>query len=125
MILAERTHNQDVIKFATRGVNWADVFFTAPGVFLVLIDGVVLSEKHGGLTTSWILAALVLFSISGIIWVLSLIPAQDKMVRLANSPKSLPNSFYRVLHKWYFWGIVATILPLASMVLMVAQPKLW
>ncbi|HET7528763.1 MAG TPA: DUF2269 family protein [Candidatus Saccharimonadales bacterium] len=125
MIWAERSKNQDVIKFAVRGVNWADVFFTVPGVFLILDNGVILSEKHGGIGTSWITAALILFTISGIIWVLTLIPAQDKMVRMSTSAAALPKNFYNILHRWYFWGIVATILPLISLVLMVAKPKLW
>ena len=31
----------------------------------------------------------------------------------------------QMTHRWYFWGLVATLLPLASLVLMVTKPKLW
>lgn len=35
MFMAERTINPDVMRFAVRMVNWADVFFTVPGIFLI------------------------------------------------------------------------------------------
>src|SRR6266540_741565 len=45
MLLAERNGNEPSIRFAAIGVNWADVFFTAPGVILLLGNG-LRSEEH-------------------------------------------------------------------------------
>ena len=72
--------------------------------------------------TAWIRIALLLFTFSGVIWVAALIPIQNRLARWADTPGSLPVSFFTALHWWYFWGLVATLLPLVSMVLMVVKP---
>ena len=134
MILAERTRETSVIYFASRTVNRADVLFTGPGVILVLLNGLALAESRwGGWTrfyeNSWIAMALILFGLSGIVWVSFLLRYQYRLVRLsAHAVKAgdqLPAEFDRVLHKWYIWGSIATILPLVSLYLMVVKPTFW
>jgi uncharacterized membrane protein len=70
----------------------------------------------------WIRIALILFILSGVVWVVALIPIQDRLARWAETPGALPVSFFRALHWWYLWGVVATLLPLGSMILMVVKP---
>ena len=129
MFLAEKSKNVSIIQFGTKAVNWMDVFFTAPGAALILLTGLLQAPHHGGVyTQSWILAGLILFSLSGLIWLMFLIPNQQRLITLSNNlTKSgkLPSKFYSVLHRWYFWGIAATILPIISLVIMVLKPKLW
>ena len=36
MFMAERTNNPDVMRFAVRMLNWADVFSTVPGIFFII-----------------------------------------------------------------------------------------
>jgi len=123
MLLAERKGNDASIRFAAVAVNWADVFFTAPGVILLLGNGILLSQQWGGLYhAAWIRIALLLFTLSGAVWVAALIPLQNRLARWAETPGSLPSSFHEALHWWYFWGVVATLLPLGSMILMVVKP---
>ena len=123
MALAEQTHDRKTLRFAAEAVNWADMFFTAPGVFLLLTNGFVMAIALNGLPKfHWVLAALALFTLSGIVWVVCLIPDQHRLIALADEGDA---SFGHVLHRWYFWGIVATILPLLSLVLMVVKPALW
>ncbi len=120
MLLAERTRDPAVLRFAARAVNWADVFFTGPGVVLVLWNGLVLAPHWGGIYgTSWITAALGLFALSGIVWVIFLIPYQHRLIQRSG------DEFLQILHRWYFWGIIATILPLISLALMATKPPLW
>ncbi len=45
MLMAERTNNFDVMRFAAKTVNWADVYFTVPGIFLIISNGDILSEQ--------------------------------------------------------------------------------
>jgi uncharacterized membrane protein len=124
MYLAERSGNEPSIRFAAVTVNWADVFFTAPGVILLLGNGILLSQTWGGLyQATWIKVALILFTISGVVWVAALIPTQDRLARWAEISGPLPVAFFSALHRWYFWGIVATLLPLGSMILMVVKPS--
>lgn len=126
MFSAERTGDESVIKFGAKITHWADVWFTAPGALLLLVNGLVMAERWGGLTNShWIIAALVLFTLSGIIWWAFLIPVQNWFVKISWERSLLPPEFYKKLHQWYFWGVIATILPALSMFLMVLKPTLW
>lgn len=130
MALAEASKKNSVIQFGARAVNWMDVFFTAPGVALILLTGWLQAAHHGGIDKeSWIQVGLILFSLSGVIWLAMLIPDQHRLITLSSDEKikndQLPKEFYKVLHRWYFWGVIATILPLISLVIMILKPKLW
>ena len=131
MRLAERTKEPAVMHFASRGVNWADAFFTGPGVLLILLNGLALAAARWGgvLETSWITAALALFALSGMAWAGFLLRYQHSLIRLSGdsigSGSQLPEDFVGVLHRWYAWGVVATVLPFISLFLMVVKPELW
>lgn len=114
MIMAEQTNNSDVLRFAVRTVNWADVSFTVPVIFLLVTNGDISSEQWGGVFhVSWIVASLGLFAFSGILWVFLLLRYQNSLISLSISLNQAKHSseFFAVLHKWYFWGAVATVLP--------------
>jgi uncharacterized membrane protein len=114
------------LRFAAGALNWADVVFTAPGIFLLLVNGFILAyAAWGGLTQSWIIAALMLFILSGLIWAVFLIPLQARLIALSSSADALPATFFSALRRWYVWGTVATITPLVSLFLMVFKPQLW
>lgn len=130
MFLAEKSKSVPVIQFAVRAVNWMDVIFTGPGVALVLLTGLIQAGHHGGVDKeSWIQAGVALFSLSGVIWLVFLIPDQHRLISLSSQKQlkknKLEKKFYLCLHRWYFWGIVATILPLISLLIMILKPKLW
>ncbi len=128
LFMAERTHNQDVMRFAARMVNWADVFFTVPGIFLLIANGDILSEQWGGVFhVSWIVVSLVSFVLSGIVWLGLLLRYQNRLVLLADSLHEEEGSsdFFATLHKWYKWGVTATVLPLISLILMFLKPDVW
>src|SRR5512143_3211130 len=104
MFMAERTNNSDVMRFAARMVNWADVFFTVPGIFLLITNGDILSEQWGGVfNVSWIVTSLVLFVFSGIVWIGLLLRYQNSLITLSESMPGEKNSleFFNFLHKWY------------------------
>jgi uncharacterized membrane protein len=48
MFLAERNGETAVLRFASRVVNWADVAFTAPGIILIAIGGLTISNNRWG-----------------------------------------------------------------------------
>lgn len=129
MLMVERTREPSVMRFGARTVNWADVFFTAPGVIMVLLTGEVLATQWGGfIKESWITAGLGLFILSGVVWVAFLIRYQHTLIKISADfvDSGRPSKdFSRVLHKWYFWGVIATISPLLSLIVMVIKPKLW
>jgi uncharacterized membrane protein len=129
MAMAEQSRQKATLHFASKVVNWADVFFTAPGVLLTLANGQILATAAwGGLSASWLALAFGLFILSGIVWVGFLVRYQNRLIQLSAEPagagEPLPEAFFQVLHHWYAAGIVATVLPLISMVLMVFKPQL-
>ena len=102
MFLAEKSRSISIIQFATRAINWMDVFFTAPGVALLLLGGLMLAPSHGGLyKQSWIIVGMGLFSLSGIIWLIFLIPDQHRLISLSNESlikkDKLSEKFFKVL----------------------------
>src|SRR3712207_5607052 len=117
LVLAEQTRNTATLHFAAKAVNWADVFFTAPGILLLLTNGQIMATAAwGGVTASWIMLALGLFALSGLMWAGFLLRYQQRLIQLSAQPAGseapLPAAFFRVLHSWYIAGTVATISPL-------------
>lgn len=130
MLLAERTRSIPVIHFSAKAVIRADFLFTLPGVLLLVINGVVMVvARWGGWDAfhqiSWVTIALALFIASGVIWVGALIPAQHRMAVFSDPtayPDSPPSQFTAAIRRWYFWGVLAILLPVASLYLMVHKP---
>lgn len=122
MYWAERTRDKEVITFAAQMVNWADVFFTGPGVILLLLNGLEMASHCDkcsmGLATPWIEASLTLFIVAGILWAV-LIVYQNTLMRGLNGNSQ---GFYKTLHQWYVVGIIDTIIPLVILAFMVMKP---
>lgn len=126
MLLAERSGSVPVVRFAARVVNWMDVYLTAPASVLLIAFGVTLTRAHDAFTAGWLVVGVALFGLSGLIWLVRLIPDQQRMITLSESATDkLPAEFTPILHRWYVWGAIATILPLITLALMVRQPTLW
>lgn len=130
MSQARRTQNAQVLHFASRSVMRADTMFTIPGILLILVPGLLTVGPWGGFPgASWAELALALFLLAGVIWLAVLLRLQKRMVRLSQeaveSSSELGESFYRAASQWMMWGGIATLLPLATLYLMVYKPKLW
>lgn len=126
MVVTEQSGDRAALRVAAGALNWADVVFTAPGIFLLLVNGFILAyAAWGGLAQSWIVLALALFILSGVVWAVFLIPLQTHLIALSSQSDALPVAFFSTLRRWYIGGAVATISPLASLVLMVFKPRLW
>ena len=127
MYFASRTQDQKITNFAAKITNRMDVFFTGPGVILLLSNGLWLAKSWGVppvgfLNVGWILIALVLFVLSGLIW-FYLIYLQEKFIR-STEGNTYPNEFRPLMKQWLIWGTVAILLPLISMALMVLKPAI-
>lgn len=126
MTLAMFTRQVKVLHFAAKGVNMADILFTIPGVLLLFINGLVMAPVFGGgnvLGASWVVAALALFIVSGVVWGGFLLRYQFQLVDLSATGDTVSPEFNRALMKWTGWGILATILPIISLVIMVFKPS--
>ena len=123
-VLADRTNNYFVIRFATRLVNVTDTVFTGVGATLLLVTGHLLAGSYGGiLSNDWILWSYVLFGISGAIWIAVLVPIQFKQAKMLrmSSTEEIPGEYYRLARIWSLAGALATLLPLPAVYLMVSK----
>lgn len=127
---ALRTRDPRLIAHAMDGVIRSDRLFTMPGVVVIIASG-VLAAMRGGfpiLGTGWILWALVLFGISGAVFMARLGPLQRRMRDFAGAGAAVGNfdlaAYERLSKQWDFWGAVATIAPLVALALMVLKPAI-
>lgn len=125
--MADRNGDPLVIAFAQRQVTLTDYVFTAGGAALVLIGGVAMSAIAGLQTQFWVLLGAGLFTLSGIIWAVILIPVQIKQAQMAKAftrNEPIPKDYLKLNQRWIVWGLIATLLPLANLYVMVFKPSL-
>lgn len=127
---ALQTRDARLIAHAMDGVIRSDRLFTMPGVFVIIGSG-VLAAMQGGfplLRTGWIAWSLVLFGISGAVFMARLAPLQRRMRDFAQAGAAAGNfdlaAYERLSKQWDFWGAVATLAPLGALALMVLKPAI-
>jgi uncharacterized membrane protein len=125
---AARTRDPRLLAHAVDGIIRSDRLFTIPGVVVIIVSGVV-TAMIGGLPilrTPWILWSLVLFSVSGLVFVLRVAPLQVQLRALAQAGVEQGGldwtRYQRLAHTWELWGAVALLTPIAALVLMVLKP---
>ncbi len=125
--MADRTGDAKTIAFAQRLVTLTDWLFTAGGVALILVGAYGMAAvgdldlRH----TAWLVWGQAIFVVSGIIWVVVLIPTQIVQARQARAfadGGTIPDSYWRLSRRWLIWGTVATLVPLANLYFMVFKP---
>lgn len=125
-VLADRTGDLAVIRYATRTVNLTDIFFTFGGIVILLGAGHAIAPEYGGVAANrWILWSYILLIASGLIWALVLLPVQIGQTRLLNklgSQDSIPDRYWKLATLWAVAGTVASVLPVIAIYLMVAKP---
>jgi len=125
-IMADRTRDLAVVRFAVRATNWADVFFTFGGVVLLSVAGRSLAAQSGMPDVPWLRWAYGLFAATGLLWLGVLIPLQRAQAKLlAPLPRdaAIPARYWHLSRIWAAAGTVATLLPLAIVWLMAAKPS--
>ena len=126
-MIAEKTKDPDKIAFAFKGIIKADRYFTVPGVIAITLFGFGLA-MHAGyplLRTGWILWSIILFTISGIVFMVKLVPLQKQLAALASDKENFNwDDYHKLSKQWDFWGYVALITPWLATILMVLKPNL-
>ena len=129
-VMADRTGDYRVIAYAQRQVTLTDWVFTAGGVVIVLLAGFgmvghmnsdVMAEIS---STRWLWWGYHLFLLSGVIWVLVLIPCkiiQASMAHRFAETGEIPAKYWLYGRIWLWFGILATIIPLANLYWMVVK----
>ncbi len=129
--MADRTDDFRTIAFAQRQVTVTDWIFTFGGVTILLISAFGMAAHMGGdvmetiYSQRWMKWGYYLFLISGVIWVLVLLPVQILQARMAKKfavDGKIPDRYWLYGRIWVVFGILATIIPLANLYWMVAKP---
>ena len=127
---AARTRDARLLAHTMDGIIKSDRLFTIPGVVVIVATG-ILAAVAGGLPllrTGWILWTLVLFTLSGLIFMAFVGPLQRRLLALAQAGAGMGGFDYegyaKVARRWEFWGAAALLTPSAGLVLMVLKPAL-
>jgi len=125
---ADRTGDPSIVRHTIAGLIGADRWFTIPGVVLILVGGFGAAVVGGLplLRTPWILAGIILFTISGIAYMARVVPLQRAMLNLARtgteSGKFDWDGYRSLSRQWNVWGTVALLTPALAMIAMIAKP---
>lgn len=127
---AARTRDPGLLAHTMSGIIRSDRIFTIPGVVGIVGFGIV-AAIHGHLPllrTGWILWTLVLFGISGVVFMARVVPLQRQLLAEAEGGArtgTFEYARYRALAvRWELWGAIALLTPFAGLVLMVLKPAL-
>ena len=118
-VMADRTQNPQIIAFAQRQVTLTDFVFTAGGAAILLGAGMAnVGIHHMDFSSKWLTQGMLMFVLSGIIWVAILIPTQAKQAKLAREfakTNKIPESYWKLCTRWNVFGAIAVILPLINL----------
>jgi len=123
---ADKTNNLSIVSFTMKGIISSDRWFTIPGVIIITGAGIsaALQNHIPIIRTGWIFWPIILFTFSGIVFSIRLVPLQKKIYELTcNTVQENFNwQLYRKnLLKWERWGLIALIFPLIALILMVLK----
>ena len=73
------------------------------------------------ITTGWILWSIILFVISGAVFMGRVVPIQKKLIALTASSDFNQAEYQALSKQWDLWGTIATVAPLIAVILMVLK----
>jgi uncharacterized membrane protein len=125
--IADNTRRREIIAHTLRGLIRADRWFTIPGVVVITTAG-ILAAVQGGLPmlhTGWILASIVLFSLSGVAFAWRVAPLQRELLGMCEGVEEIdwPKYASRSL-QWELWALFATLTPSVAVGLMIFKPRI-
>lgn len=126
-VKADLQGDLNVIHHAVKNVMLADYIFTLPGLVLLMVTGILMAVKAGYAMSglNWLTLSLILFSVTGLIWLALLLPLQRSMIRhsaQALETGVLTKAYRRASLNWAIFGTIATLLPVVIMYMMIAKP---
>jgi uncharacterized membrane protein len=127
---AARSRDAALLAFTMAGIIRSDRLFTIPGVIGILGSGVAIAmlRQLPILGTPWILVTVILFSVSGLIFMARVAPLQRQLLALATADETSGSFDYSRYHalafRWELWGAAALATPVAGLVIMVLKPTM-
>jgi uncharacterized membrane protein len=124
--MADRSNNLEVILHTNKTVVLVDWLFTTPSVILQPITGIMLANlMRMPLTTPWILASIILYALSIILWIVA-VYLQIKMKIMAIQAKkeklSLDDTYAIYVKWWIILGFLSFFSMVSIFILMIFKP---
>jgi uncharacterized membrane protein len=104
MRFAVKTKNLTTISFTMQSIIKLDKYFTIPGVIIITGAG-ILTAIYGHLPilrTGWIFLSIIMFSISGLVFAIKLIPLQKQINNLSLNNETSTDFDWQNFGKIYF-----------------------
>lgn len=122
---ADRTRQPQIIAFAQQQVLLTDKLFTIGGSVIIATTGAFNVWLQGlSYTTKWLMHGVGFFAVSGLVWLVVLVPTQMKQASLTktfSTSNDMPAEYWRLSRKWNFFGLIAVLSPVAAIYWMVVK----
>jgi len=127
MVMANRSHDIQVLKGTTTSVVFADWIFTTPAVIIQPLTGYLLmNELNYSFTSTWFYLVLGFYVLIGLCWI-PVVFIQIKFRYYAHNAKtwdSLDKTYNKLYKTWLILGVPAFMSVLILFYLMVFKPFL-
>jgi uncharacterized membrane protein len=128
--IADRTRDPRIMAHTLDGIIRSDRWFTIPGVLVIVIGGIGagVAGNLQLLRVGWIVWSIVLFTLSGVVFGVRLVPLQRQLRDLARRGETGGGlgldwgRYGRLSLAWELWGAFALAAPVVAMGLMVLKP---
>ena len=118
----DKSNDPKIIAHTIKGIIRADRFFTMPAVaFLILAGFGAMGIGYIPFETGWIMWGLILIVISAAAFMAKVVPAQKKLLKIAEADTFDQKLYDTVSKEWNLWDSIATIAPIIAVVLMVLK----
>ena len=95
---------------------------TSVGAILLLGTGHALAGAHGGIAPNpWMVWSYLAFGLSGVLWLLVLVPIQLRQRVLLKRDQSVTPQYLKLSRIWQISGAIATVVPLPIVYLMIVK----
>jgi uncharacterized membrane protein len=118
----DSSNDPKIIASTIKGIIKADRIFTMPAVaFLILAGFGAMGIGYIPFETGWIIWGLIMIIISAAAFMAKVVPAQKKLLKIAETDPFDKSLYDSVSNEWNLWGSIATVAPLIAVVLMVLK----
>ena len=118
----DKTRDPNIIAHTIRSIIVSGRIITMPAVAFLIVAGFgAMGIGYIPFETGWILCGFILVIISSAAFMAKVVPAQKKLLNIAQTDPFDKTLYDAVSKEWNLWGMIATITPLIAVVLMVLR----
>ena len=124
--IARASRHPEALPFTLRGIKLIDDRLANPAYGLLLVTGLLMVFTiRMPLTTPWLLTALVLFVLVGLVGSLGYTPTLRRQIELLDSEGFHSPNYQALARRGTILGVVLAVLVIVIVYLMVVKPGLW